>query len=177
VEEWKEIKCEHQEMYGWFFSCVHTYKPPTFQIISHTPNPFFDLGCGAATPARSILFFGPLYVACKPKACVPPQAGKARLGFQSSSSGVKNSDKTCFQDSLRSGAEAGWAVKRGSKTRVGEQVDRLANKRGLEARSGEQTEGLRAGCHVVAALAEQIFDLRTRAGDAMRMMIQMCAMC
>ena len=108
MEEWKEIKCEHQEMYGWFFSCVHTYKPPTFQIISHTPNPFFDLGCGAATPARSILFFGPLYVACKPKACVPPQAGKARLGFQSSLSGVKNSDRTCFQDSLRVGAEAGW---------------------------------------------------------------------
>ncbi len=45
-------------------------------------------------PRWSILFLRPLYVACKPKACVPPQAGKARLGFQSSSSGAKNSDWT-----------------------------------------------------------------------------------
>jgi len=68
AEEWKEIKCEHQEMYGWFFSCVHIYKPPTFQIISHTPNPFFliwgagpRLRRGAARGGVSY-FLGPLYV-------------------------------------------------------------------------------------------------------------------
>ena len=41
---------------------------------------------------------------------------------------------------------------------------RFENKRGSKTRVGEQTVGLRAGCHVVAALAEQIFDLRTSEG-------------
>ena len=78
---------------GFFLSCMSFFlqkidEQSLFLIWGAGPR----LRRGAARGGISYLL-RPLYVACKPSACVPPQMGFAHLGFPGSSSGVKDSDR------------------------------------------------------------------------------------
>ncbi len=88
---WKNA--EEKPACGFFLSCMSFFlqkidEQSLFLIWGAGPR----LRRGAARGGISYLL-RPLYVACKPSACVPPQMGFAHLGFPGSSSGVKDSDR------------------------------------------------------------------------------------
>ena len=67
--------------------------------VQNTPSLFIFLNQGAERPAVEISHvLRPPPVACKPKACVPPQMGFAHLGFPGSSSGVEIQIELHFQN-------------------------------------------------------------------------------
>ncbi|MPL94981.1 hypothetical protein SDC9_41144 [bioreactor metagenome] len=107
VEEWKEIKCAHQEMYGWFFLLrPHSQITSLSKYISNIPFSFLNRGAGprlrrGAARGGVSYFWGP-------------------YTFQSSSSGANHISQFLFL-TWHGAKRKGLVIRRGGG---------LANKRG-----------------------------------------------